>query len=236
MSWKDKVGNELIVTTGDKKTFRPISINHSKSYDWNSTQFDFVDIDGSLIKRRKRKARKFPIEWYFEGENNIDVADDFEESSKDERAWVIVHPYYGTITVQPIDLNFDNSEHNVTKITGTVLETITEDNPKSNVEPVDKIIADKATTDEAFAQSFSNDVTPSVSDKNSLVANNTNLYNQGAKIVTNTVDAENYFNLFNTANSKIVNATGKPLDAIRALQAAISYPYLFADNVKNRIN
>lgn len=235
MSWKEKIETELIVTTGDKKQFKPQWQNATKSYDFNISQFDFVNVRGSLIKRQEPKAREFPIEWYFQGEENVDVADDFEESSKDKRSWVVNFPYYGRVVCHPIKLTFDNSVHNITRITGVLFETIEEDNPKTSVNPVDKIIADKSTTDETFAESFANDVVPSVSDKNSLTANTAAFYNEGAKSVKNTVDAETYFNLFNTANAAILDATDEPLAAIRAVQAVITAPYLFVDNIKGRL-
>jgi hypothetical protein len=235
MSWKERTESQLTVTTGDKKQYKPISINHSKSFEFNITQFDFVDITGSLVKRKKRKARKFPIEWYFVGEDHLDTAREFELSSEDERRWIVDHPLYGRILCEPLDLSFDNTDHNITKVTGTILETIDEDNPKSVEEPVDKIIADKATVDEAFAATFANEVIPNTDDKGKLTENVNALYNEGVKSVKNNVDAEAYFNLFNTANAKITRATADPLSAINAVQAAINYPFLFADSVKNRL-
>ncbi len=49
-------------------------------------------------------------------------------------------------------------------------------------------------------------------------------------------EAENYFNLFNSANSAINTAVASPLLAMRTLISAINAPALFAVNATQRVN
>lgn len=236
MSWLERTQTEYIITTGDGKRFKPLWIRASFSYEFNVSQFEFPDKSGSLVKRNQPKGRSFSISIYFQGEDHLDEAEDFRVSANDPRAWVIDHPLYGRLTVQPISLEFNNDDSNVSLISGNVIETITEDNPKLSTSAVDKIVADKAKTDENLSASYGNEVDPTVNDINDLKGNASTVYSNGAKTLKANLDAEKYFNLFNDANSAIINASADPLAAIRKTQALISYPFLFKNSVKERLN
>lgn len=237
MSWPDKIQNDFLITCGDGKQYKVNWLNATKSVEFNLSEFEFPGLEGTLVQRGTPKGRRFEIEVYFQGENNIDVSDAFEISTKDPRPWIVLHPMYGTIAVQPAVLNFDDTRYNVTKITGTLLETMTEDSPKNRIIPSDKILNDKATLDEIFSNSFANDIpAPSIHDINVLSANTQAIYNEGKKSIKDTADAEAYFNAFNTANAAITQATSEPLAAINAVQAMINAPALFRDSVRNRVN
>lgn len=236
MSWVDKIQNDFLITTGDGKTYKVNWINPSKSVDFNVSEFEFPNLAGTLVQRGTPKGRRYSIEVFFQGENNIEDSSAFETSANDPRAWTVSHPLYGTIIAQPINLAFDDSRHNVTKITGTLIETITQDNPKNTIVPADKITSDKLDLDEVVAYSFANDVPePNINDITNLTEKTSVVYNEGKKSVKTTLDAEEYFNLFNTANAAILEASEAPLEAMRAVQAMINAPGLFADSVKNRI-
>src|ERR1700747_157220 len=114
-TWLEKIKNDIVITLGDGNIFHPSSINYKKQVDYNVASFDFPNVEGTLVKRSKPLGRKFDLEIFFQGESNIDVSNDFEFSAKDPRPWKILHPYYGTLIVQPQSLLFDNSQHNVTK-------------------------------------------------------------------------------------------------------------------------
>ncbi len=236
MSWIERISNPLIVKTGDSKSYTILWKNATRSREYNVAEFEFPEVDGTLVKRSRPKGMRYNIEFYFQGEDNIDNAEAFKVSADDSRAWTLSHPLYDNIIVQPLNLVFDNTAHNVTKVTGTVVETITEDRPKTSQDPVDKIAADKIALDEAFATSFANDVQPNTVDKINLSSNVASAYNLGKKKVKLTVDAEAYFNAFNTANAAILDATSEPLAAMRAIQTVLNSPGYFADSVQNRIS
>lgn len=237
MSWIERIQNDYIITLGDGNEFRPQWLNAVKTKEYNIAEFNFPDIAGTLIKRSKPKGRKYGIEIYFQGDDHIDISNEFETSADDPRPWVISHPYYDRIVVQPTRLNFDNSLHNVTKITGTIIETITDENPKTSVDPNDKIVSDHADLDVTLADAYATDViTPDIQDINQMTANNDALFLEGEKIVSVTGDFESYFNAFNAANAAILNATNEPLTAIRTLQAVVNAPALFATGIRARID
>ena len=235
MSWVDRVQRDFTITCGDGSKFSPQWLNATKQKEYNVTEFTFPNVAGSLVERREPKGRKYGIEIYFQGDSNIDVSNAFETAADDKRAWTISHPYYDNITVQPLSLNFDNTKHNLTKITGTVIETITDENPKTSQNPTDAIIASKANVDEISSIAYQTLVIPEVQDINQMQENNQDLFNEGEKIIDDNEDFENYFNAFNTANGAIINATSEPLEAINTLQTVINQPALFQSTVRARI-
>ncbi len=236
MSWLENLKDDLVITTGDGNKFAPNWINASKTREYNIAEFDFPNVAGTLVKRSQPRGRKYNLEIYFEGDDHLEKADEFDNSANDNRPWVISHPYWGRITVHPISLSYDTVKYNVTKITGVVIETITDDNPKAVVDITNQIVTTVETVITTSAFSFTIDVEPDVDDINKLTENNELFFNAGNQIASNTLDFEDYFNLFNKANAEILNATAQPLAAINALQAVIQAPSLFAQGVKLRMN
>lgn len=236
MSWLEKVNTDFVITTGGKKTFRPQWMNAVKSKEYNVSEFEFPNVSGTLVIRRRPKGTRYEIEIYFQGENHLDEAKSFEEAADDSRPWTVEHPFYGTLTVQPTALNFDNTALNVTKITGTVVETITEDYPKSAANPTDKIVKDAADLNAVIADQFAVNTKPDVKNVNSLKDINDKFFKEGQKIVTLAENFEEYFDLFNKADSAILNAIEDPLAAMRALTSVVNAPAFFAVSVKTRID
>lgn len=237
MSWITKSETvEFSITTGDGKEYKPLWNPGSTSKEFNVSEFDYPNLPGTLFNKQMPRGSKFPMEFYFQGENHLDVWKAFNASADDRRAWKIVHPYYGNLVVQPLDMDTDHTKFNVSRVTINFGETITEDSPKTSTNPVDKISNDKMSFDELQSKVF---VTNVIIDTKSIVtlsSNNSKIYAIGSKKIKLTPDAEAYFNFFNSANTAILNATAEPLQAIRALQTMIGYPALLVDSVSNRMN
>lgn len=234
MSWLEKINNKMIITTGDGKEFSPSWLNAKKGVEYNTAEFEFPELEGTLVNRGTPIGRKFPLELYFQGEDHLDISLAFEISAKDKRPWTIQHPFYDTIIVQPTSLEFDNTVYNISRISGTVIETIVEDNPKTSIDPIDAIKTSKLGLDEKLELSLT--ATPSAADVNSMAANNTKSFNLSVPIIKVPEEFEEYINFFNQANSAITTATASPLLAMRTIIAAISYPAKFTATVTDRIN
>lgn len=233
MSWIDQINSNFIIKLGDGKEFQPEWMNASTSTEYNIAEFEFPEIEGTLVKRGTPKGRRYNLEIFFQGDDNLDVSKAFEISARDNRAWTISHPMYGSIIVQPTSLSFDDTQFNVSKITGTIIETIVEDSPQALTDPIDKITADKEELDAVFEESFATDVIPSTTDKNQMSTNLNTIFDAGKALAGDA--SEEYFNLFNAAESAILDATEEPLLAIRAINEVITAPALFAESVKDRI-
>ncbi len=229
MSWIERVQSNFTIKTGDGRVFHPLWIPLEKAVEYNISEFNFRNISGSLVRRTTPKGRRYSLEFYFQGDDHIEQSNDFENSARDSRPWVISHPYYDSITVQPVSLTFDNSQYNVTKITGTAIETITQSNPRVTADPVDDIRDGKAASDELFIATF--DEKPSISSVNTTIEGNKSLYRRISGIFT----SEEYFRAFNTANTAMLNATAEPLAAMRAMQTFANAPALFNVSVQSRM-
>ena len=237
MSWIERIKDQIVIITGDKKEYRPQWLNANKTISYNVTSFDFIGVSGTLVKRRSPKGAKYKLEIYFQGDDHLDIAKAFELSAADPRVWTIRHPFYDDLKVHPTDLFFDNSQYNVTKITGNILETIDDTNPQSTIVPEEKIIQDKEDTDIITADAYvNNNPVPEVKD---LTQMNDNL-DQWEVFTGNIIDdddeAETFRNKVRRAKADVTNAVGQPLAAIRSMQEVINFPSLVAQSVQLRLN
>jgi len=236
MSWIERIEKNFEITCGDGVTYTPQWMKAIKVLPFNTKEFNFPGVAGTLVDRREAQGRKFDLEIFFQGENNLDVADSFEESARDKRFWTISHPLYGSIFVQPSSLSFDNSVHNVTKITGTVTETITITNPKPTIIPEDKIDEDVENLNEVVAVSFANNVKPKSSDITETKATNEKVFAETKQNIEDDIDGQEYFNLFNNAQSAMTNALTDADGAIRSTQNFILAPARFKQSVQSRLS
>lgn len=236
MSWIEKTNAQLIIRCGDGKQYSPLWLNAAKDVEYNIAEFNFPNQEGTLVSRTTVKGARYALEIYFQGEDHLDQALAFEVSSRDARAWTLSHPFYGAITVQPISLNFDFTKYNVSRITGTIVETIDDGNPKAVLTPVDKINDDKEVFDTTASVSFINNVEVDTEDINQLTGNALEVYTKGAVKAADTSEAEAYLNLFNSANAAILDATAEPLAAITKTQLLISAPSKFKISAQTRVN
>lgn len=237
MSWISKITNDFRITTGDGQSYVVNWKNAGYKLSFNTTEFNFIGVNGTLVSRETVAGRKFDIEVYFQGDDNLDTAEAFRKSCQDARNWRVSHPFYGNLIVTPFDLEFDNRNYNVTTITGSLMETIDQSILVTSVDPVDKINFDKGVLDDTCAASFATNVPVlSVKNKQLLSSNLSLIYKITAKSIALTADAQAYFNGYSTALSSIESLTASPLLVIRTIQAMINEPSLFIDSVKNRIN
>tara|TARA_R110001599_G_scaffold134122_2_gene311836 strand:- start:868 stop:2154 length:1287 start_codon:yes stop_codon:yes gene_type:complete len=242
MSWREKVAGQLTIKCGDGREYSPLYLNASKAVAYNLTQFNFPHINGTFVSRKSAQGQKYPVELYFQGANHLDVAQEFEISARDSRPWTVSHPYYGEIKVHPVALNFDNTEHNVSKVTGTLLETIEKVRPSNSLSMVDAIVEAKVEADEAIAAVYEAE-TPTASGLETFIGNVQAAYDQ-ANRYAGQAGAE-YNNAMRTARSA-VSTTQSVLGAPAALlQTAIrttadsiqfvqSFPADFVANIEDR--
>jgi len=231
MSWIERAQRDLVIKTGDGKEYRPLWRGARKQKEYNVTEFEFENISGALVKRERPKANKYEFEIYFTGENHLENADAFELSADDSRPWELNHPYYGEILVQPTSLSRDNRDGNVSAYTGVLIETLGRSYPRTTVEPQRQIEQDVNAANESYAQSYAEEVTPTVSDINEMSANL-----QVANTDSSGFNTQAYQNAFNTAQSKITNATSEPLQAMREMINFLNAPAKFQTDVQTRFD
>lgn len=235
MSWIDKLKTELVIICGDGKQYKPLWVTARKTTEYFVAEFNFPKIPGSLVRRGQPKGRRIPFELYFQGADHIEQAAAFEVSSADPRPWTIIHPYYGSLTVQPTDLEINNDDLNVSKLSGTCIETITEDYPKGYVDPADRINTLCTDCNDKQAEAFANRTTVTAGTKVAMTNYTNKVYKTSSGYVTPDL-ADSYYDAYQTTLANANKATLIPSLAIQSLQQLIATPARFKLNIRNRFD
>lgn len=236
MSWIERIKQDMIITTGDGKTYAPLYLISEKSVEYNVAEFVFPHIEGSLVKRGQPKGRRYPIEIIFQGENHIEQSNSFEQSAKDTRPWTISHPMYDSITVHPERLKFNTKGLNTTIITGDLIETILDVAPVSTVDPIDQTEFIALEAKSQGATSFESNVTPTASDTANMTATSTEVYSLGAALVKSGEQSNIYFNKYNETLNNVSLAASDAFSAAQSIIDLFSFPSTFTDSLKRRFS
>jgi hypothetical protein len=232
MSWLDKVKSELVIKAGDGTEYRPDWLNANRGKEFNITEFDFPNVNGTLVYRTTPKGQRYNLELYFQGENHLDVANNFMLSANDRRAWTLTHPYYGRLLVQPTSISIDNSNSNLSKISCPVIETITDIFPKGSQDALANIQNSATTTNAFFAKSFGQ-ITPTPTTINLLNLNVLRAYRNMLK-ATGEGMINDVVNAYNEAVSFIAEAATEPIEVMEKTQALLIMPASFALTAQQR--
>lgn len=234
MSWEDKITRQMNITTGDSITYTVTWLNASKTIEWHGNDFYFLEVNGTLAKKKKLLGRKYPLEFYFQGPDHLDDYAKFERSLNDSRNVTIEHPLYNTIIVQIISLNVDDTTMNYSKVTCTAIETITEEYPQTISDPIDNIAQKKVLLDTTTAAELTQP--PTITDVNTLNMVIGQNYKKGLRIVTIPSEAQDYINSFSTATNYVNTAFAAPTLAMQAVISLLTMPAKFTQDVKVRVN
>lgn len=133
MSWLEQIESvKYSIITGDGEVFYPLWRGASKSREFNTSAFEFIDVHGTLVVRKKPKSDQLDLKFWFQGEDYINEANRFEFSANDSRPWTLTHPIYGTVIGQPLSIKRDDENLNIVEFTIPFWETIEEDYPIIN--------------------------------------------------------------------------------------------------------
>lgn len=234
MSWVEKIKEGITITTGDGVKHTPLYVITTKEIVYNVSQFEFVNVEGTLVKRNKAKGISHDLEIVFQGDDHLQLALNFENSNKDSRPWDISHPIYGSLIVQPLSLRFDPTGLNTTKVTGQIIETITEDFPKTSISPRDKIAQDVNTYKELSAAAFTEQLNVESDDIDLVKTQTKEVYDLGDKAIKTEEQSSKYFELFNEANAAILSGFSDAGKMMTSVINVFTYPSIFADGIKNR--
>ena len=240
MSWIDDIEHKsLKITTGDGEIYFPKWKEAAKSRDYNISIFDFMNIEGSLVRRAKPKALTMTLILYFDGEDCVDRSNNFEISARDSRRWTIDHPFYGSLYVHPISLAVDNTELNLSKITVPVIETLIETYPQGTVYAPGTIQLKQLQNFTYCSDFCSYDMLDGTDDADVTTKLQDFLFNYNSVMASAwsvTTDALPYKNYFRVALNTLDNIASTPLQIIRAIQSLINFPATATQTVQARFN
>lgn len=238
MSWLNRINNiELEIITGDGKSYKPLWKNAVKNISYNTEAFEFIGINGTYVERSEQKGNQFPILLYFQGEDCIDKTEAFEISSRDKRPWNLIHPYYGELLVQPLELTIDNSEHNISKITGTLWETIEQKYPNDSVNSAKEIEIKKSEIDlESQAVFVDNMETPEpefVESAKDSISNTGNNYNVLVQSESDAALLKDKIRLASSAAQEVISSTTRYISQANDL---INFPFEIEQNINQKVD
>lgn len=238
MTWIDRINNiEFSITTGDNKVFKPLWKSGEKSREFNISEFDFIDVEGTLIDRKKPKSGKHTLVFWFEGEDNIEQAEEFEKSSLDSRSWIVRHPFYGDLIGQPVSLNRNDNDYNVTQVSVEFWETIKYKLPKTEISINDEIKQRTHNLASTSARSYAS--SPSITSKDQAVVKSDVIkkYTRYEKIINDTNSNVAEFNKIKSeALAKVDSIILKPVDAISSVNELIELPSQLLESVQTRLD
>lgn len=235
MSWLERIQEDIIIITGDGKTYRPLYVYYNKATEWNFTEYNYPGVLGSRVDKQQPKGSRFDLRIIFQGEDHLDDAAEFEVSNRDRRPWTISHPLLGVSTVQCISLNQNVRDLAQSVFTGVCIETIEDDYPKApeNPEAAAEALLEEFgdISDEQFTDADFN-----TTDQILLQDNVQGAFAVGKDLIPDTSQFQQYFNFFNAASNAVLGATIAPLAAITQARALYTYPLQLIQTARERVD
>ena len=235
MSWIQRVQQDITITTGDGKQWQPLWMITDKTIEWNFAEFNFPQIEGSLVRRNLIKGRRFPLEIMFKGDDHIEVSNSFERSAKDTRPWRINHPMYDEILVHPQSLTFSHKTLNQTEIKGTLVETITEDPPFSRQDPRDLSEFTALEARELTSLAFDDNLELQPVEVAEITVTTNRVYELAAALTKSGEQAQEYFNQYQDTLAKISTIASEKLAGAQSIVDLFAFPSEFIDDLKRRL-
>lgn len=231
MSWKDNIENiELTIITGDNEIFKPLYTTSSQDIEFNVSEFNFIELEGTLVTRKKVKSQKIPLNIIFQGDDHIDIAEKFLQSSKDPRYWTITHPVIGEIYGHPASINKINDDLNTVVFNIDFWETILPGQIKSaKVYPLELIESKNFELIEFGSLNLIPDQKPELK---SLVAKIQSRYD----VLIDKTNIDKYKGFIADAMSGIDKLLSEPQKAIRNISNLIQFPAYIQGAIKTRVN
>jgi hypothetical protein len=228
MSWRDRIDNTVFtIRTGDGKEYYPsLPIGYETSKEFNAATFEFINVPGAEIARKQPKARQFPLQFVFTGEDNIDQAEAFDTSCNDPRPWIVRHPMYGDINGQPLSVRRSDIQLNVTQFNVDFWETLITKFPVATLSPQQQSEDIYTEYTELTPEEYASKVDLKPADLNTI-KDNTNTINDLVKKALTAANYAEYQQTINNAFAAVDNIIDQPIDAIRAIHEVIMAPSRF---------
>lgn len=234
MSWIDRLDNiTFTITTGDGRVFSPLWKNGEKLKEFNNTKYDFINTSGSLIDRKQPKSNLYPLVFWFQGEDNIEQCNAFENSANDSRAWTIQHPFYGLLKGQPVNLKRDDTNYNATKVTVDFWESIDGDFPNSEISIFDETRVKSMNVNSLSALYFVENASPKTEDIETIKEN---ISVMSSKFNADKDNFNDYINIVNKATLAANSLITDTETAFTDIQQVINAPTEFSGSVFFKIN
>jgi len=225
MSWVDRLNDiSFTITCGDGKKYSPLWKSGEKSKDFNTAKYEFINSPGSLIERRQPQSNLYPLVFWFQGIDNIEQCDRFEESANDNRAWTIEHPFYGTLKGQPVKLKRKDTSFNVTEVNIDFWESIEGEFPEDEISIQDQVLEKASAAYEASLVFFSENSSPSSEDVGAVKEN---VALVSSKFKPDKDSFNDYINVVSASSAAADRISVDTKDSFEAIQGILKSPAFF---------
>lgn len=238
MTWIDLENTEYTISTGDDKKYTPFWFKAKRRWDFCIGKFQFIDVPGTLVKRGERQSTEYAFDIIFQGADHLAEAEEFRKSSFNKKAWTITHPHYGSIYVQPVSLEQDNTSGNQSRFTGLIIETLKDDGSEVPNKAPDAVKAEAEEARVSLNEHLEADLItpPSTSFVQRLQGNmdaSKDFILSKIAFVQDNVDTVT--SAYAIANSLINKSIFDTLDVANACSDLVVAPASFEDSVANRL-
>ena len=232
MTWEEKLNVQFKITTGDNENFYPLWRGAEKEREFNTSSFEFINVYGTLVDRKKPQGAKINLIFSFDGADHIEMSDRFETACEDPRQWTITHPIYGTIKGQPLSIKRDDSSLNITEITVPFMESISPDYPFSNFSKKDNTMDQHKKAQYAFSVVADIQYEPAdISKQTDFIQNSA----QELYSLQNDNTYSDFQNALNEGLKAIDNLLDGPLNAIQTVQNFLDLPATYIRAIEGRV-
>ena len=234
MAWKERLENiKFTIKTGDGAVYYPLWRDSAKSTKLNFAKYDFINVKGSFIDRKESESGSFPLNFYFTGEDNLDQAKAFENSAKDKRLWTITHPFYGTLSGHPTNIERNDNSFGNTEINVLFWESIADDYPEDSDSIPDEVEDRVVRLNSLGIQNYVSKAQPQTGDINDLKSS---IEISAARFEPDKFSFNDYRALKNKALGDLNLLIQETLVAISTAQLVLSEPANFERNIRNKID
>ena len=234
MAWIDNIENiKFSIKTGDGKEYNPLWNNTSKTKSFNTTKYDFVNVKGSFIDRKKPQSGKYSLVFYFQGDDYIEKSNEFELSSEDPRPWTVTHPIYGTIKGQPTSISINNDSLNISSFVVEFWESIESDYPNTNTSIKDSVLAK---TEKSRVDGLDSFVSNSIPIPENITQTKDLINFTSSKLVPDRSNSVRYENAVNKSEKSLDNLVSNTRTAGYDMQNIYNIAAEFETPVKDKIN
>ena len=234
MAWKERLENiKFTIKTGDGSVYYPLWRDSVKSTKLNFAKYDFINVRGSFIDRKESESGSFPLNFYFTGEDNLDQAKAFENSAKDKRLWNVTHPFYGTLSGHPTNIERNDNSFGNTEINVLFWESIADDYPEDSDSIPDEVEDRVVRLNSLGIQNYVSKAQPQTGDINDLKSS---IEISAARFEPDKFSFNDYRALKNKALGDLNLLIQETLVAISTAQLVLSEPANFERNIRNKID
>jgi len=234
MAWKDNLENiKFTIKTGDGAVYYPLWRDSTKSTKLNFAKYDFINVKGSFIDRKESESGSFPLNFYFTGEDNLDQAKAFENSAKDKRLWTVTHPFYGTLSGHPTNIERNDNSFGNTEINVLFWESIADDYPQDTDSIPDEVNERVVRLNSLGIQNYVSKAEPQTGDINDLKSS---IEISAARFEPDSINFNEYIALKNKSLGNLNLLVQETEVAISGAQLVLSEPANFSRNIRSKID